>query len=260
MREIRSGVATHLFAYDDGRLASGIGSMLPPAFLVLVLVLVVALLGNQILYTTVEEKETRISEILLVSITAKTLIRAKLAALAIVGLVQICVIAIPSLALLAVSDVGETFAGLELGPLVFDPTRMVLGIMILLGGLLLMTSALVTIGAMMPSAKDAAPFCSVVMIATIAPLYLVTSIIVDPLSPVASVMTYLPFFAAATALLRNAAGGLTWWEAVLVAVELFVLSALLLRFAIAAFQHGVIQYGKRVPITTTLRARARSRA
>lgn len=260
VQEFRSGVATHVFAFSDGHAASGLGAQIPPALLVLVLVLAIAFLGNQMLNATVEEKENRISEMLLVSISARTLIHAKIAALTVIGLIQICVVAVPSLLLLSVFGLGDTLYGLQVGPLQFDLVPMVSGILILIGGLFLVTSALVTIGAMMPSAKEAAPFYSVVVLATIAPLYLVTSIIVDPQSAVATVMTFIPPFAAATALLRNAVGGLDPLASVLVIFELFGLSGVLLRFAISVFQRGVIQYGKRVPVLTALKLHARSGA
>ena len=62
-----------------------------------------------------------------------------------------------------------------------------------------------------------------------------------------------------TAMLRNAFGTLNGWEAAVVIVELFLLSAVVLQLAVRLFRYGSIQYTSRVSLKTVF-ARTRLEA
>jgi ABC-2 type transport system permease protein len=244
----RTTLQTSVSAYTDGAPVDGLAAMILPALLALLLLMVISVLGNQMLNSTVEERENRISEMMLVSVPAGTLIRGKITALSLLGLVQIGIVLAAGAIILGVALPALPLAELGLDTPVADPVRLLVGVAILLGGLLMFTALLVLIGAMMPTAKDAAPFFSVIVLVIIAPLYLITAVLTIPGSLVVQTLTYFPLSAPMTALLRNAVGNLDPMLGLLVAVELLVIGALILRVAIAAFQRGVIQYGQRISI------------
>lgn len=241
---VRAKVATALDTYTDGKPAAGIGAMVMPGVLAVLLVLIVSLLGNQMLNSAVEEKENRVSEMLLVSLPARALIRGKIIALTFLGLVQIGIVLGASALIYAIVAPTINLDGLGIADIVVDPIRIGIGLLLLLGGLLTLLALLVLIGAAMPSAKEAAAFYSVVVIITIAPFYFITTILLTPDSPVVNVLTYFPFTTPMTALLLNATGALNPWVGAAIAVGLFVLGGLILRLAVAAFQRGVIQYDR----------------
>ncbi|WP_426624475.1 ABC transporter permease [Leifsonia sp. McL0607] len=243
---VRANLQTTVRTYTDGQPADGLGAMIVPGALVLLLLVIVSLLGNQMLNSTVEEKENRISEMLLVSLPARALIHGKILALALIGLVQIVIVIIASALIYNIAAPGLNLDGLGVEAIILDPLRVGLGLLLLLGGLLTLTALLVLIGAAMPSAKEAAPFFSAVVIVTIAPIYFISTVLINPTSPVVQVLTYFPFTAPMTALILNATGALEPWIGALIAVGLFVIGALILRLAVSAFQRGVIQYDQRL--------------
>jgi len=245
---VRAVPATTIHAYADGHRAGGLDAMILPALLAVLLLLIVSLLGNQMLNSTVEEKENRISEMILVSLPARALIHGKILALAVLGLVQIGIVVLSGAIIYAIAAPGMDLEFLGIGDIVVDPVRVALAIALLFGGLLTLTALLVLIGAAMPSTKDAAPFYSTVVIVMIAPLYFITTVLMDPTNPVVTVLTYFPVTAPMTSLLLNATGALNPMAGAGIAIGLLVIGALVLRVAVATFQHGVIQYDQRLRI------------
>ncbi|MFJ3391263.1 ABC transporter permease [Leifsonia aquatica] len=249
---VRAIPTTTIHAYSDGGPAGGPGAMMLPALLAILLVLIVALLGNQMLNSTVEEKENRISEMILVSLPARALIHGKILALAVLGLVQIGIVVLSGAFIYAIAAPGMDLVQ-GIGDIVVDPTRIALGLALLLGGLLTLTALLVLAGAALPSAKDAAPYYSTVVIVMVAPLYFATAVLFTPSSPVVTVLTYFPVTSPMTALLLNATGALDPWVGASIAIGLFLIGALILRLAVAAFRQGVIQYDQRLRLKDLIR-------
>jgi ABC-2 type transport system permease protein len=128
-------------------------------------------------------------------------------------------------------------------------------VLILLGGFSLFTGTLVALGAVMPTAKDAGPIFGALMILIFIPFYTVTLVVSDPSAFIVQVFTFFPYSAPVTALLRNAFGTLPLWQAIFVIVELFVLSAIVLRLAVRLFRYGSIEYTRKVSIRDVLSRR-----
>lgn len=255
---VRADLRTTVQTYTDGNPAGGVGGMILPGLLALLLLVTVALLGNQMLNSTVEERENRVSEMLLVSMPARALIHGKILALALVGVVQIGIFIVASVTIYLIASPSLPLDELGIGEIAFDPLRLAVGLLLLLGGLLTLTALLVLTGAAMPSAKDAAPFFSAVVIVTIAPIYFITTILLDPGSPVVLVLSYFPFTAPMTALILNATGALTPWVGIAIAGGLFIVGTIILRLAVIAFQRGVIQYDRRLRLSDFISHRRRS--
>lgn len=255
---VRADLRTTVQTYTDGKPAGGVGGMILPGLLALLLLVTVALLGNQMLNSTVEERENRVSEMLLVSMPARALIHGKILALALVGVVQIGIFIVASVTIYLIASPSLALDELGIGEIAFDPLRLAVGLLLLLGGLLTLTALLVLTGAAMPSAKDAAPFFSAVVIVTIAPIYFITTILLDPGSPVVLVLSYFPFTAPMTALILNATGALTPWAGIAIAGGLFIVGTIILRLAVFAFQRGVIQYDRRLRLSDFISHRRRS--
>ena len=87
-----------------------------------------------------------------------------------------------------------------------------------------------------PTAKDAAPVFSVVIFAVVIPLYASGFAISSPQSPIVQLLAYFPYTAPITALILNAFGSLPLWQAIVIIVELFLLSVVVLRIAVRLFR------------------------
>ena len=248
---------TTTITYHDGREAGGIGAVVPPLMYLLIFYILIVLLGNQMLNSLLEEKENRVTEMILTTINPNNLILGKVLSLFLIGVVQILVFAIPL-------AIGYTFfrtalkiPDLGLDGLQLDPERMIVGALLLLGGFALFVGTLVALGAAMPTAKDAGPIFAALMILIFIPFYIITLIVSDPTAPLVQLFTYFPYSAPITSILRNAFGTLPLWQAMIVIVELFALAAIVLRVAAQIFRYGSIEYSRKVDVRTALSAPAR---
>ncbi|CAI3793639.1 ABC transporter permease [Pseudarthrobacter sp. MM222] len=246
--------------YEGTQESGGMGSVIPPLVFLVIFYGLIVLLAGQMLNSTLEEKENRVTEMILTTLKPTTLIAGKVIALFAIGLVQMIVFLSPILiARLLVPDQLSP-AALDLPPLIFDPLRMTIGFLILIGGFALFTTTLVAIGAVMPTAKEAGNVLGVMMALIFVPFYAVALVVSDPHSVIVQIFTYFPFSAPVTALLRNGFGSLNPLEAGIVILILFVGATLMLRVAVRLFQYGSISYTSKVNIRTALRARSRRAA
>lgn len=253
---IQGGTRVDAVTYlPDGSVSNVLAAMPVGIVLLALLFLAVVLLGNPVLIATTEEKENRVAEILLTSARPNAVIAAKLVALGIVGLVQVGVILAPVvLGWLLLRDqlrLGE----LDLSSIVFDPQLVTLGVLILLAGIALYIASLAAVGAAAPSAKDAGGFTFIAIMLPLAPLYAAALIVSQPDSPIVQALTFFPFTAGTTALLRNAVGSLDLWEGVVVIAVLAVAAALMLALAARAFRRGALEYERMLGLRELLRRR-----
>jgi ABC-2 type transport system permease protein len=241
--------------YKDGTKSGGFLGLIPPLLFLVIFYVVILLLGNQMLSSTLEEKESRVTEMILTTVNPTTLIVGKVFALFIVGIVQMLVFLLP--VLIAVTFFGSALGlpNLDFSTLELDPQRMIVGALLLLGGFTLFTGTLVAIGAVMPTAKDAGGWFGALIALIFVPFYTVSLVVSDPNALIVQVFTYFPFSAPVTAMLRNAFGTLSLLEATIVIVELFGLGIIVIRIAVQLFQYGSIEYSRKVSLRTALARR-----
>ncbi|MDQ0822517.1 ABC-2 type transport system permease protein [Arthrobacter sp. V4I6] len=243
--------------YDGTQESGGLGSVIPPLVFLVIFYGLIVLLAGQMLNSTLEEKENRVTEMILTTLKPTTLIAGKVLALFAIGLVQMIVFLSPILIARLILPDQLNPAAPDLPPLIFDPVRMTIGFLILIGGFALFTTTLEAIGAVMPTAKEAGNVLGVMMALIFVPFYAVALVISDPHSVIVQIFTYFPFSAPVTALLRNGFGSLNPLEAAIVIGILFVGATVMLRLAVRLFQYGSISYTSKVSIRTALRAGSR---
>ncbi len=241
------GFDTTLETYVDGVEAEGFRAMVAPGLFLILFFIIVVLLGNQMLNSVTEEKENRVIEMMLTTITARAMIVGKIISLGLLGLVQIVVIAVP--VVLALVLFGDTLnINLDLSELVFDPVRIVVGAILLVLSFLVVTGILVTVSAAMPTAKEAGSFLGFAIFANFVPFYAIWPIITDPGQIIVQVFTYVPLTSPVTLLLRNTVGNLTTVELVIGMAILAVAAVVSLWSAIRAFRRGTLQYNRRLSL------------
>lgn len=250
-------VQVETVTYQGSEVAGGMNSVIPPMAFLVVFYGLVVLLAGQMLNSTLEEKENRVTEMILTTLKPTTLITGKVLALFMVGLVQVAVFASPVLIGALFYRDALSIPEFEASQMIFDPVRMTVGFLILVGGFALFTTTLVAIGAVMPTAKEAGNFMGVMIALIFIPFYSVSLVVSEPHSPIVQVFTYFPFSAPVTALLRNAFGSLSVMEAALVIAILYAGAAVMLRVAVRLFQYGSISYTSKVSIRTALKAGSR---
>jgi len=241
--------------YKDGTVSGGLNAVIPPLLFLLIFYVSIALLGNQMLSSTLEEKENRVTEMILTTLNPTTLIIGKVISLLMVALMQMLIFALPVIIGYLFFRSNLSLPDLDLSHLSLEPGPMAVGALLLLGGFILFTGTLVAVGAVMPTAKEAGPIFASLMVMIFVPFYIVSLIVSDPHALIVQIFTYFPFSAPITAMLRNGFGSLTPLESAVVITELFILGFIALRLAVHLFRYGSIEYSKKLSIRNTLRRR-----
>jgi len=194
--------------------------------------------GSTIAQSVVEEKQTRIVEILLATVSARTILAGKILGNSLLALGQVVAIA-------ALSSVGMLITGQdlllgELGTaLIWFAILFALGF-VLLAALYASLAALVSRQEDVPSATS--PVMWLVMIPYIA-------IIVFNSNPqVLALMSYIPFSAPVGMPMRLYLGTAAWWEPVLSAVVLLASIAVVWWLGARIYSASVLRTGARVKI------------
>jgi ABC-2 type transport system permease protein len=245
---VQGNVPITATTYKEGKESGGINEVIPPMVFLVIFYVVIALLGNQMTTSLLEEKENRVTEMILTTLDPTTLVVGKIIALFIAGAIQMLVFALPWVIGYMFFRTGLNLPSVDLSNLVFNPVTMVVGVLILIGGFTLFTATLVAIGAVMPTAKDAGQIFAPLMILIVVPFYAVSLVVSDPHALIVQVFTYVPYTAPVTALLRNAFGSLSLLEAAIVIVELFGFGIIVLRMAVRLFRYGSIAYSSKVSL------------
>lgn len=248
-------VTTETETFKDGQTTGGFGSAIPPLMFLVIFYVSIILLSNQMLNSTLEEKENRVTEMILTTLNPTTLITGKVIALFMVGLIQILVFLTPIVMAFLFFRDKLAIPDLDLSMISFEPGTIIVGALLLLGGFTVFTGVLVAIGAIMPTAKDAGTIFGPLMALIFVPFYAISLIISDPRAPIVQIFTYFPLSAPVTALLRNSFGTLSPLESTIIIAELFIAGFLILRLAVHLFRYGSIQYSSKLSIAETFRKR-----
>jgi len=205
------------------------------------------------LTSTQEEKENRVTEIILTTLNPTTLVMGKVFSLFIIGLTQMAVFTFPVVLAYAFFRKDLHLPNLDLSSLNFSPRPMTIGLLLLIGGFTLFTGTLVAAGAIMPTAKEAGQVFGVAVTLLFVPFWIVSLIASSPGALIVQVFTYFPYSAPVTAMIRNGLGSLSNIQATIVIAELFILGILVLRLAVRLFRYGSMEYTKRVSLLTLFR-------
>jgi len=203
-----------------------------------------------------EEKENRVSEMILTTIRARTLIVGKIFAFLTLILIQVVVII--GLVAIAYFALGSrlNLPSFDLSQIPLDPARIAIGLVIFFASLLLFSGLLVAIGAAMPTAKDANQFFAIPILLIVMPIYLATMLIANTTNAVVNVVTFFPFTAPIPLMLRNAVGNLGLGEAILGTAILAATAAAVFIIAARLFQTGAVEYSKRLSLKGLFKKKA----
>jgi ABC-2 type transport system permease protein len=247
---LNSTFRTQEVIYKDGELYDPAAGMIAPGIFLVIFYLVILLLSNQMLTSITEEKENRVTEMILTSIKSETLIIGKIISLAILGLIQILILFIPTITgfLLARSYLNIPDITPLLSNIRWEFWPIMVGTITLISGFMMFTGLLVGISAAVPTAKDANNFFSVVILFLMAPFLLSSSFFATTPDIAARVLSIFPLTSPVSLLLRNMLGTLTVHEGVLGISVLTVSAIVTIYLAVRIFRYGTISYGTRVSL------------
>ena len=235
--------------YLDGKEHGGINEMIAPGLFLVIFFMLVTFFGNQMLTSSTEEKENRTVEMLLTMVKTDTLITGKILSLMVLALIQMLVIVLPVAAGYLAFGSKLQLPNMDLSLLVFDPVRIGLALVIFLASFMMFTGMLVTLGATMPTAKEASQWFGLVIMLIFGPFYGITAFVSFPDSPFVKFLSLFPFTAPIPLLLRNAVGNLPAWEGLLGVALLIVAAVLVLWLAVRIFRYGAMSYDSKLSLS-----------
>ncbi len=181
-------------------------------FLLMVIYLMVLLYGQQNLTVVIEEKTSRMAEVLLASLRPEQLMAGKVLGIGLAAFTQVLIWAAAGV---LVSAQGVAVAGAEVSLSVFGPWIWVNFLVFFVLGYLLYASLYAGVGAMSNSVQDAQQFSTVLAMGMILPMVLMMVVIRAPDEPLAVVLSLVPFFTPILMFLRVCVSNPPVWQVVL---------------------------------------------
>lgn len=215
--------------------------------------LTLTIYGQVILGAVVEEKETRIAEILFSSARPFELMMGKLVGVGLAGLTQMGIWIASLLALIAFfatqTDLSPIFAGLPR----ITPLMVFYFLLFFLVGYFIYASIFALIGSMVTTVQEGGQFAFPPIMIMLIGFYFSFAVIRDPNSPVAFWVSIAPFMAPMTMPVRILAETPPFWQIAL-AIGLNTLAiAGLVWLAARVYRVGMLMYGKRATIPEVLK-------
>ena len=229
-----------------GEESKALGHAVIPIIVLVIFFFFVTLFGSRLLMTVVEEKENRISEMILTTVSTKHLIVGKIFSMMLLGIIQIMTLIIPVVAM-AIIYKDNPMVSMILSQMVIDPITIITNLALLVFSIFLTTGFLTYIGTITPTAKDASQFIGPVIIGVVFPLYFMSAFMATEPSGFVYFLTYFPLSAPTALMLRSVFGTLTTPELIIGLIEIAVLSAIVIRFTVKSFQQNAINFSLSLP-------------
>ena len=220
----------------------GFGNFIIPGVFSILLALAIIFSSTYLLQGLGEEKENRLIEILLSSVSTRQLITGKVLGIGAAGLAQVVVwvVSIPFLLNLASSSIGGFISTMQI-PTYF----LVLGVAYFILGYLLFAVLSAGVAAISTTVREGQGLASIFTLFAIAPFWFFSLLLAFPNSPIWVVFSIFPFSAPVLVMLRLGMTGVPAWQlAVSIAVlVLSIVGGLLL--AAKLLRTYILMYGKR---------------
>ncbi|MFA5308546.1 MAG: ABC transporter permease [Dehalococcoidales bacterium] len=220
----------------------GYGNFMIPAIFSILLDLSIIFSSSYLIQGMGDEKENRLIEVLLSSVSARQLIIGKVLGLGAAGLLQVVVwmISTPLILGLASSSIGGFLSTLSIPPSLF-----VLFIIYFILGYLLFAMISTAIGAISPSAREGQQIATIFTLSAVCPLWFSSTIMLFPNSPAWVALTIFPLTAPVTLMLRLGSTAVPAWQIVASMVVLVGCIAGGLVLTAKIVRTYLLMYGKR---------------
>jgi ABC-type Na+ efflux pump, permease component len=201
--------------------------------------------GPTIAQSVVEEKSTRVIEILLAAVPTRVLFTGKVLGTSLLAFSQIALIAAMAIVGLTVTGQDALLVGLG-GPVLWFVAFFVVGFVML-------AALFAATGAMVSRQEDIGSTTTPVMMLVMIPYFLV--IFFNDKLLVVSVMSYVPFSAPVAMPLRLFLGSAEWWEPLVALAILAATTVALIALGVRIYENSLLRLGARVSWREALTSR-----
>jgi ABC-2 type transport system permease protein len=229
----------------------GLGNLIIPGVFSLLLLLAIIFSSTYLLQGLGEEKENRLIEILLSSVSAQQLLTGKVLGIGAAGLAQVVVwvVSAPLLLSLASSTFGGFISTIQL-----PANFLVLAVVYFILGYLLFAVLSAGIGAISSNSREGQQLIGIFTLPLVTPLWFMSLLMLLPNNPIWVVLTILPITSPVEVMIRLGVSDIPAWELV-ASIAVLVLSIIgILLLTIRVFRAYLLMYGKRPGIGEIIRS------
>jgi ABC-2 type transport system permease protein len=223
-----------------------------PYVVTMLFYIVILTAASLMLNSVTTEKQSRVIEILMVSINPTQMLAGKIIALGLVGLLQ------------TVVWMGAGYGMLLLGKTSFNlssafqlPFSVLLwGVVFFILGYALYASFMAGVGALVPNLREASQATTVMVIPLVIPLMLLNVLINDPNGTISTVLSLFPLTSPVTMMTRLSAGSVPIWQPYLAAAILAFTAFLAIRAVAGMFRAQTLLQGQTFSLRVFINALA----
>ena len=208
---------------------TGMPFPLLPMFAGILFMIVMITASSYLMQTVSTEKETRVMEVLMSSITPRQMLTGKIIGLGMVGFVQMALWLLSSLTALNYIPEATALGSISAGSVVVAVIYFILGYFIY-------ASLMAGLGALMPGTREAAQYTFFVILPLIIPMYLNTALLYEPNGPLAVALSLIPFTSPVVMVMRITAADVPLYQVVLGAVLLALTVVLVINVVARLFR------------------------
>ena len=199
--------------------------------------------GMQIAQSVVEEKQSRIVEILLSTVTPRVIMAGKVIGNSILALIQVAAILAAAAIALAATGQGALFSLIGPGFIWF--------LVLFVFGFVLIATLYAGASAMVSRQEEVGSVTTPLMMLMLIPYMLV--ILFNSNALLMTILSYIPFSATIAMPLRVVLGQAEWWEPILALVILIATSAVSIMIGARIYENSILRIGGRVKLSDALK-------
>lgn len=233
-------VTPHSLSPAPQRAESNMLTFFLPYAVTMLFYIIILSAASLLLSSVTKEKENRVIEILMVSVTPRQLLAGKIIGLGLLGLLQ--TIAWVGTGRILLARGGTTFnlpAAFQL-----PPSFLVWALVFFLLGYAVYASLMAGLGSLVPNLREASQATLLVIFPLIIPIFLLSVLIEEPNSLLATVLSIFPLTAPVAMMTRLSAGEVPFWQTLLAAVLLAITAMVIVRAVARMFRAQTILSGQ----------------
>jgi len=244
IEELTKGVSISTIKVEKGKekKSSFIGEYLLAVMLVVLIFMVILIYGQTVMRGIVEEKNVRVTEVLLSSVDSFILFLGKILGVGAAGMLQVLIWALMFFGgyIYFTSFLPAEFKGASVAPIAY-----ISFVVFFILGYFLYSTLFAVAGAVSNTDQEAQQFIQPIMILIIIPYLISFSSIQNPENPVVVALSFFPFFTPMLMFVRMAFSSVPIYQFILSIVILIVTTIFMIYISAKIFRIGILSYGKK---------------
>ncbi len=250
VERVKNPMSGEYFTLNDKgeKSEEGISGFLVPIAFALFFMLSIFTSSNFLLQGVVEEKENRVMEILLSSVSHRELLTGKIFGLGAVGLTQIIIWQVIGISILSSGPAALLLSSTDISIpiLIFASGYFILGYLVF-------ACIMAGVGAVATTAREGQQMAGVFTLTGAIPLIISQFIIANPGAALSTALSYFPLTSPITMIMRLSAGEVQFHELL---ISLLILAAsilIIIELSVRIFRASLLMYGKKPEIGMIIR-------